>query len=230
VELLVVVAIIGLLVGLLLPAVQNSRAAARRTHCASSMRQLGMAIHTFADIHAGNFPFTSHGTTSGYDPTKSWIFTLAPFLEDVHSIRICPDDLTGDQRLHHDPPLTSYVINEYVSNPRVRGSATNINQCKETQRVLVIFEGSDQRAVDITTEHVHCSQWYTPVNLAQGFDYVWEKITSEINGDRHMDTANYLYLDGHVDTVPVNTVRQWVQQDMDNHARGSKTNFAQPAK
>lgn len=56
VELLVVVSVIGVLVSLLLPAVQASREAARRTNCASNLRQLGIALHGYVSANDGKLP------------------------------------------------------------------------------------------------------------------------------------------------------------------------------
>ena len=85
VELLVVIAIIGVLVALLLPAVQSARESARRTQCANNLRQLGLAIQNH---HAttGHFPKnqTSSGRSSGGECEAgyySWLVFLLPYLE-----------------------------------------------------------------------------------------------------------------------------------------------------
>lgn len=93
IELLVVIAIIGVLVAILLPAVQAARAAARRTQCLNNLKQISLAIHSFHDINR-KFPparlilnvnrpqNTSDGTDVGLDE-PTWLIHILPHLEQT---------------------------------------------------------------------------------------------------------------------------------------------------
>src|SRR5690349_15021211 len=81
VELLVVIAIIGVLVALLLPAVQAAREAARRSSCSNNLKQLGIALHNYHDT-VMKFPFGYRETGDLYK-RACWMHGLLPFMEQA---------------------------------------------------------------------------------------------------------------------------------------------------
>ncbi len=133
VELLVVIAIIGVLIALLLPAVQQAREAARRMQCKNHLKQFGIALHNYHDVH-GSMPSGAMAHARG---GWSWSTLLLPFIEqgNIHDqinfnqspddssnanairstipIALCPSDLAPE--INDDPSLANQATTSYLA-------------------------------------------------------------------------------------------------------------------
>jgi prepilin-type N-terminal cleavage/methylation domain-containing protein/prepilin-type processing-associated H-X9-DG protein len=121
VELLVVIAIIGILVALLLPAVQAAREAARRSQCINNLKQLGIAMHNYHNAHQ-RFPANvnwihAEGKHSARRDFASHLVNMIPYMEETSlhaAIKFCdPNDsgcvAPGDQIIGNTP-VKQYVV------------------------------------------------------------------------------------------------------------------------
>src|SRR5262249_46565541 len=99
IELLVVIAIIAILIGLLLPAVQNVRSAAARTQCQNTLKQMGLAMHNYHDVSHAFPPAFAKPSLWG------WAVWLLPFVEQ--------DNLYAAL----DPTHTNITLNALTTQP-----------------------------------------------------------------------------------------------------------------
>lgn len=199
VELLVTVAIVAVLASFAMGALQGGLARSRQAACSSNMRQIGAALSAYAAENSGQLPQTSHTGSK----LKSWIYTLAPYLDNVDKIRICPSDPFAKKRLAEKG--TSYTLNSIVFNPVYDGDGnlvTKYNRLllipKLSQTILACIV-SDQK-FGLSADHTHSETWQN-----------WTSVLVDISPDRHRagqpapdrtkGTSNYLYADGHVEPL-----------------------------
>ncbi len=108
VELLVVIAIIGVLVALLLPAVQSAREASRRAKCQNNLKQWALAMHNFHDVN-GKLPFAAK-----QPPRTSWPPQLWPFVEQQGAYSVYRFDLG-----FHEAPNTIQNTHQGITSLQV---------------------------------------------------------------------------------------------------------------
>ncbi|MHC4405049.1 MAG: DUF1559 family PulG-like putative transporter [Planctomycetota bacterium] len=137
VELLVVIAIIGILVALLLPAVQAAREAARRTTCINHQKNIALACHTYHDGFGVLPPWTirySSGVNSWSSTMFSWLARILPYMEetgvynDINFERY-PGDRSPNSRARRVELSTYLCPSDEIKRPTSRFAPTNYSGC-----------------------------------------------------------------------------------------------------
>ncbi len=217
IELLVVIAIIAILAAILFPVFAQAKAAAKRTQCASNMRQLGLGLNLYANDYDGGLPESSHSVFGNLE--RAWVFTLRPYIGRVDQIRVCPADPKAQERVRVGG--TSYVMNGWLTEDaaEIEGATRNLDGLPrpvETHLLFVISDRKNPRAYD---DHVHSYWWFLNPDPAR----IWREITNEIQPDRFhgsstnrtQGTANYVFADTHVKTMPSAQIKGFADRRFD---------------
>ena len=174
VELLVVIAIVGILLGLMLPAVQAARESARRTQCTSNLRQIGIALDQYVDAQGSRGKF----------PEAAMLPKSVPVPGLTSIIEVLGDRVENNKELFHCPSDRKYLGEEGESFFEREGLSyeyPSSKLAKKTREQVRISRRGDERSS-------------TRVWIVYDFE--------SVHGSEGEDgSRNFLYLDGHVDEL-----------------------------
>ena len=204
VELLAVVVIMGLLIALMLPAVRTAGPAARRTQCMNNLKNIGLALHNYADVYGGLPP--AYTVDADGRPLHSWRTLILPFIDQA------PLYGTIDLTKPWDDPANAQAheaVVEAYSCPSTEAPRTHTTYLAivapgscfrptETRPLSEITKDHGETLMVVEVDPAQAIHWMSPVDadekLVLGFGL---KSESAHSGGRHA-----LLADGKVELFP----------------------------
>lgn len=211
VELLVVITIIGILIALLLPAVQSAREAARRMQCTNNLKQMGLALHNYASVWNGTFPAGSTGNTvSGVFKCQQGLFThMLPYLEQQSlyakiDLTAFTDSTVNDVAKYTVVPCYICPSWPYLScYKQGNGAGMSVG-------ALTLYQGVAGAATLPNTDVVDTDLGDWPKNGMFG-PYYWRRLSDVRDGlSNTLAMGEFAHLNKTVYPTPPGSVRCWI--------------------
>jgi len=206
IELLVVVSIIALLVSILLPVLGRARLMAKNVVCLSSMRQMGLAVQCYLMESADHLPPSScHIASANWK--HYWLYALGQYTKETLLFR-CPGDRTKlpfvdwaapALPLSSDKRWSSFGYNALLDPITNAGTLNPYNRVSRIPKPQSTIWISEAPITWTNEDHVHPENWFYNIKLAQG----------QVDYQRHLGQSNFLFLDSHVEHLPLEQTYQW---------------------
>ncbi len=181
VELLVTITIILVLAGVLVPLGKGMIARSRTLNCSRNLSQIGMAAMMYAGDNRMTLPSTSHQRGG-----KSWTLTLQPYTSGTLVFK-CHEDPDEDRAY-------TYVINDFLTPNPAGAPDLNYSILSKIDRPSATFMFAEASSTYKNTDHFHFSDY-------RGGRIPPAVFESQVAVGVHDEKANYLFADGHVETL-----------------------------
>src|SRR5262249_17929502 len=197
IELLVVIAIIAILAAILFPVFSQAREKARAISCLSNCKQMGLAIHMYAQDYDEGYPFGHMNDMHGMGDAPSWIESLPPYIKSKLLHR-CPSDSSPLWNASEEPRETSYGLNAYFTPNHPPYYGVQMAQVANPAQCILVAELADQ----ISEDHFMPMVWGNPARVddPEEAEDQWDLEKAEpkaIAIRRHQGGANYVFAEGH---------------------------------
>ncbi len=201
IELLVVIAIIALLMGILLPSLNRAREQGKKIVCLNNMRQMGIALQAYLIDSDYRLPSSSCHVA---DPNQYWLRILAKYARENLLFR-CPSE-KAKEFVDWNKPLneqseylrwSSFALNSLLDAhcQYNRGRYNNVNNVRHPGYCICVSEAPSSWT---TYDHIHPESWGS-----------LEQAKGQIAWDRHKQTSNYLFVDGHAANLKIEQTWSW---------------------
>ncbi|MFH1498148.1 MAG: DUF1559 domain-containing protein [Verrucomicrobiota bacterium] len=211
VELLTVIAIIGILAAIIIPTVGRVRDSARNTQCLGNLRQLGLAITLYAQNEGRHFP---HAFKTGGGTDNFWYRALDPYLGDDRpsGLFFCPQESVQPAAEADLRTRTNYIGNRRLFadvQPDSQGNLPNRIRTDSVPRpaeVGLLFDGA-VNAQGFSNHTAYNQVGQNSTNPASADNPVPDNETggssNAVISWRHNARTNVVFVDAHVETVPL---------------------------
>jgi prepilin-type N-terminal cleavage/methylation domain-containing protein/prepilin-type processing-associated H-X9-DG protein len=199
VELLIVLAIIGVLAAILLPVLSSAREGARRATCASNLKQIGQAMQMYANDNSRRYPFVEY--VPGHQECSPWIEPVYPYVKNA-AVFQCPSFPAGEYRAGcltaATPWTTSYLGSYDLNNPYVSYEVVpNVSLPKLSTTARSVHEVQYRRPSSMILVLDGDGQWVNPGTQTPPFEGTEGLLKYGVN-PHHNHGCNVAFVDGHV--------------------------------